>query len=75
MLAHFDVKSIRLMTNNPDKVDKLRALGIEVVSRMPVLITPNQYSAGYLEAKRIRMAHELPALDEKVPASQKRPSS
>ena len=46
MLAHFDVKSIRLMTNNPDKVDKLRALGIEVVSRMPVLITPNPYSAG-----------------------------
>jgi GTP cyclohydrolase II len=75
MLAHFDVKSIRLMTNNPDKVDKLRALGIEVVSRIPVLITPNPYSAGYLEAKRIRMAHELPARDEKAPASQKRSSS
>jgi GTP cyclohydrolase II len=76
MLAHFDVKSIRLMTNNPDKVDKLRALGIEVVSRMPVLITPNQHSVGYLEAKRIRMAHELPARDlEKVPSSEKRPST
>ena len=79
MLAHFDVKSIRLMTNNPDKVDKLRALGIEVVSRMPVLVKPNPYSAGYLEAKRIRMAHELPALptreSDKAPASQERPSS
>ncbi|MBS2018780.1 MAG: GTP cyclohydrolase II [Deltaproteobacteria bacterium] len=60
MLAHFDVKSVELMTNNPAKVDGLRKLGVEVVSRTPVVIAPNPFSAGYLATKRARMAHELP---------------
>jgi GTP cyclohydrolase II len=60
MLAHFDVQSVQVMTNNPAKVDALRALGVEVTGRLPVVITPNVFSAGYLETKRARMAHELP---------------
>jgi GTP cyclohydrolase II len=60
MLEHLGVRSIRLMTNNPQKVEELRALGVEVVDRQPVIITPNPYSAGYLEAKRVRMRHMLP---------------
>jgi GTP cyclohydrolase II len=60
MLDHFDVKSVQLMTNNPAKVDALRSLGVEVASRLPVVVAPNPYSAGYLETKRARMAHELP---------------
>ncbi len=70
MLDHFGVKSIVLMTNNPEKVSKLTALGVKVSARQPVLIAPNRYSAGYLEAKRVRMAHELP----KQPANQVRPT-
>jgi GTP cyclohydrolase II len=61
MLEHFEVKSVRLMTNNPEKVSGLRALGIDVASRTPVIVAPNPFSAGYLETKRARMAHELPA--------------
>jgi GTP cyclohydrolase II len=61
MLRHLGVKSIKLMTNNPQKVEELRALGVEVVDRIPVLIPPNPYSAGYLEAKRVRMRHQLPS--------------
>ncbi len=60
MLAHFDVQSVQIMTNNPAKVDALRVLGVEVTGRLPVVITPNAFSAGYLETKRARMAHELP---------------
>ncbi|CAN5694746.1 hypothetical protein BH11MYX4_BH11MYX4_34640 [soil metagenome] len=60
MLEHFDVQSVQLMTNNPAKVDALRSLGIEVVGRLPVVVAPNPFSAGYLETKRARMAHELP---------------
>lgn len=60
MLAHFDVKSVLLMTNNPAKVDALRALDVEVAGRLPVIVPPNPFSAGYLETKRARMAHELP---------------
>jgi GTP cyclohydrolase II len=60
MLAHLGVRSVRLMTNNPDKVDALRMLGVEVSGRIPVIIEANPHSAGYLEAKRLRMAHDLP---------------
>jgi GTP cyclohydrolase II len=61
MLEHFDVKSVELMTNNPAKVDALRALGVEVVARVPVVVSPNPHSLGYLETKRARMAHWLPS--------------
>ncbi|MFO0607324.1 MAG: GTP cyclohydrolase II [Polyangiales bacterium] len=60
MLGHLGVRSVRLMTNNPDKVAALRALGVEVVERLPVLVRPNVHSRGYLEAKRARMNHSLP---------------
>jgi GTP cyclohydrolase II len=61
MLEHFDVQSVQLMTNNPAKVDALRSLGVEVSARLPVVVAPNPFSAGYLETKRARMAHELPS--------------
>jgi GTP cyclohydrolase II len=60
LLRHFGVESIVLLTNNPAKVTALRDLGIPVKSRLPVVIPPNPFSAGYLEAKRTRMRHELP---------------
>ena len=60
MLEHLDVKSVRLMTNNPEKVSGLRALGVDVIGRLPLVIAANVHSAGYLEAKRLRMAHDLP---------------
>ena len=61
MLAHLGVKSVKLMTNNPAKVDQLRALSVEVLDRIPHVIDPNPFSAGYLEAKRVRMQHHLPS--------------
>jgi GTP cyclohydrolase II len=61
MLAHFDVKSVLLMTNNPAKVSALSSLGVVVAGRVPVVVAPNPFSAHYLETKRARMAHELPA--------------
>ncbi len=61
MLDYLGVRSVQLMTNNPDKIEKLRSLGVEVRGRIPVIVPSNPYSAGYLEAKRVRMAHDLPA--------------
>ena len=61
MLEHFEVKSVQLMTNNPTKVDALRSLGVQVISRLPVVVAPTPFSEGYLETKRVRMAHELPS--------------
>jgi len=60
MLDHLGVASIRLMTNNPEKEKAMQKLGIVVESRAPSLITPNEFSAPYLEAKRARMGHTLP---------------
>jgi GTP cyclohydrolase II len=61
MLEHLGVASVRLMTNNPAKVRELRGLGVPVTARVPVVVAPNKHSAGYLEAKRLRMEHDLPA--------------
>jgi GTP cyclohydrolase II len=61
MLAHLGVGSVRLMTNNPAKVAGLRNLGVHVVGRVPIVVPPTAHSARYLEAKRLRMDHDLPA--------------
>lgn len=71
MLRDLGIESVALMTNNPAKVDDLRRLGITVESRLPVLIPANPFSASYLEVKRRRMAHELPAADDTPPDSNK----
>jgi GTP cyclohydrolase II len=62
MLEQLGIKGVRLMTNNPDKVTALRQLGVHVVGRVPVVVPPNKHSARYLEAKRLRMDHDLPVV-------------
>lgn len=61
MIEHLGIQSIRLLTNNPDKVEALRALGVQIASRAPAIIPANPFSASYLEAKRLRMGHAIPA--------------
>jgi GTP cyclohydrolase II len=63
MLSHFGVASVRLLTNNPAKVTALRKLGVQVVGRVPIVVAANQHSSRYLEAKRLRMEHDLPELE------------
>ena len=60
MLIALGIDSIELLTNNPDKVTKLRALGVCVERRVPVLVAANPFSANYLDVKRRRMHHEIP---------------
>jgi GTP cyclohydrolase II len=62
MLDHLGIESVRIMTNNPDKVEALRGLGVKVDGRVPVVVPANKHSARYLEAKRLRMEHDLPAV-------------
>jgi GTP cyclohydrolase II len=63
VLAELGIESVRLLSNNPDKVQALGALGVDIVERVPLVIAPRAESAAYLEAKRTRMHHALPALD------------
>ncbi len=62
MLAYLGVESVRLMTNNPAKVDGLRELGVEVTGRIPVVVAMNPLAASYLDTKRRRMSHVVPAM-------------
>jgi len=71
MLEDLEVESVALMTNNPSKVEGLRAEGVTVTRRVPHLIEPHPLNLGYLETKRTRMGHVYD-LESAVPAS--RPS-
>lgn len=62
MLRDLGVESVRLMTNNPEKMASLAELGVRVDARVPLTPLPNDYNYGYLLTKRERMGHELPDL-------------
>ena len=59
MLDLLGVPAIKLMTNNPAKVDALRAVGVEVVQRVPHELPSNPHNHRYLATKRDRSGHLL----------------
>jgi 3,4-dihydroxy 2-butanone 4-phosphate synthase/GTP cyclohydrolase II len=61
ILRDLDVRSVRLLTNNPAKVEALRALHIPIVERVPLLPTVHQFNQDYLDTKARRMRHWLDA--------------
>ena len=61
---------MRLLTNNPAKVDGLEAYGVPVAERVPLTPHPNDHNLAYLQTKRDRMGHDLPDLD----ATRQRPT-
>ncbi len=62
MLHDLGLKSVELLTNNPEKIQGLEEYGIAVEGRVPVLIEPNTHSEGYLETKKEKCGHLLNAL-------------
>jgi GTP cyclohydrolase II len=59
VLAHFGLKSVRLMSNNPQKIEALETAGITVAERIPVIAAPMDSTADYLRTKREKMGHLL----------------
>jgi GTP cyclohydrolase II len=59
MLLALDVKSVKLFTNNPKKIEDLKRHGINVVGRIPVLIEPTEYNKEYLRTKMDKLDHML----------------
>ncbi|WP_460247004.1 bifunctional 3,4-dihydroxy-2-butanone-4-phosphate synthase/GTP cyclohydrolase II [Streptomyces sp. BYX5S] len=63
ILGDLGVRSLRLMTNNPDKTDALTRHGLKVTEREPMPVTAGEHNLRYLRTKRDRMGHDLPWLD------------
>ncbi len=59
MLQHFGVKQVRLLTNNPEKVETLRLNGIDVVERVPLQVGENIENEHYLQTKANKLGHFL----------------
>jgi len=59
MLKSIGATHIRLMTNNPDKVEGLKSLGINVVEQLPHQVQMHEHNANYLQTKADRMGHNL----------------
>jgi GTP cyclohydrolase II len=59
MLSQLNIDQIRLITNNPKKVEHLSNLGINVTERIPIKIKPNKYNKKYLETKSKKSGHLL----------------
>lgn len=59
LLRQMGFDSVRLMTNNPRKLDMMRSHGIEVAERVPLVVPPNPYNSGYLATKARRSGHLL----------------
>jgi 3,4-dihydroxy 2-butanone 4-phosphate synthase/GTP cyclohydrolase II len=66
VLRYLGVRSVRLMSNNADKISALESYGIPVVERVPLLEQVNEHNVRYLMAKRDRLGHDLPHLDGAV---------
>jgi len=57
MLKQLDVRAVRLISNNPDKVAALENAGIDVVERISAEVEPYEHAEKYLQTKKDRMGH------------------
>jgi 3,4-dihydroxy 2-butanone 4-phosphate synthase/GTP cyclohydrolase II len=59
MLKKFGILSIRLLTNNPQKIHDLEQFGVKITERIPIEIPPNSFNRYYLETKKDKFGHLL----------------
>ncbi len=59
ILADLGIRSVRLLTNNPDKIEQLQAAGVPISERVPIVGSLTPENAGYLSTKAARMRHLL----------------
>lgn len=57
ILGYYKIKKIKLLTNNPKKIESLT--NIEIVERVPIQIIPNPYNKDYLKVKKEQLGHLL----------------
>ena len=57
ILRNLQIKSIKLLTNNPEKIKQLTSAGIQIDERLPLIIVPSEYNRAYLETKAAKSGH------------------
>ena len=65
ILRDLEIKSLELLTNNPDKIYQLEDYGMEIIRRIPIEIEANKYDRFYLKTKQERMGHLLNIEEER----------
>lgn len=61
-LKALGVRKVRLLSNNPDKIEQLERAGVRVVERIPCRPRTNHHSRAYLRTKQNKMGHLLPGI-------------
>jgi 3,4-dihydroxy 2-butanone 4-phosphate synthase/GTP cyclohydrolase II len=59
ILADLGLTTIRLLTNNPRKMEGIESYGLTVVEQVPIEVSPNDENRGYLAVKREKLGHTL----------------
>jgi len=59
ILSDLGLSTIRLLTNNPRKMEGIESYGLRVVEQLPIEVPPNEENRGYLAAKREKLGHTL----------------
>jgi GTP cyclohydrolase II len=59
ILNNLHIKSIKLLTNNPEKIKQLTDAGIKIIERLPIITEPTEFSKAYIETKAKRSGHLL----------------
>ncbi len=59
ILKDLGVHKMELMTNNPKKIAGLEQYGLEIVRRVPIIVSPNEHNRKYLFVKRDKLGHLL----------------
>ncbi|MBK9078011.1 MAG: GTP cyclohydrolase II [Hyphomicrobium sp.] len=59
VLVDLGMSEVKLLSNNPAKEQALKAKGIRIAERVPIVVPPNKFNKRYLETKRARMAHKI----------------
>ncbi len=57
VLHHFGIEKLKLLTNNPAKIESLK--DIEIVERLPIKVSPNPHNEAYLKTKKEQLGHLL----------------
>lgn len=65
ILRNLEIRSLELLTNNPDKIYQLEDYGMEIIRRIPIEIEANKYDSFYLKTKQDRMGHLLNIEEER----------